>query len=61
MGPCQGRVCGPVVSAILGAENALAPEDVGQYRIRPPLKPIPLGALAALDRSPDLREPEETT
>jgi hypothetical protein len=54
-------VCGPVVAAILGAENALAPEDVGQYRIRPPLKPVPLSALAALDRAGDPREPEETT
>ncbi len=61
MGPCQGRVCGPVVAAILGAENALPPEEVGQYRIRPPLKPIPLGALAALDDSGDLKEPDEIT
>jgi NADPH-dependent 2,4-dienoyl-CoA reductase/sulfur reductase-like enzyme len=61
MGPCQGRVCGPVVGAILGTENSLAPEDVGQYRIRPPLKPVPLSALAALDRTADTREADETT
>jgi NADPH-dependent 2,4-dienoyl-CoA reductase/sulfur reductase-like enzyme len=61
MGPCQGRVCGPVVSAILGAANLLTPEEVGQYRIRPPLKPVPLSSLAALDHAADAREADETT
>ena len=48
MGPCQGRFCGPTVTAILAAEIGRAPQDIGSYRIRPPLKPILLGDLAGL-------------
>jgi len=48
MGPCQGRVCGGVVTQILAAELGKAPEEVGAYRIRAPLKPVPLSSLAAL-------------
>jgi NADPH-dependent 2,4-dienoyl-CoA reductase/sulfur reductase-like enzyme len=48
MGPCQGRVCGTVVSQILAAELGKPVAEVGAYRIRAPLKPVPLGALCAL-------------
>ena len=48
MGPCQGRVCGNVVTQVLADELGIPPAEVGAYRIRAPLKPIPLGALAAL-------------
>ena len=61
MGPCQGRMCGPTVAAILAAENGLAPEEVGQYRIRPPLKPVPIGAIATLAATTRTPEPSETT
>ncbi len=37
MGPCQGRVCGPASSFLCGF-----PRD----RVRPPLIPVPMGALA---------------
>jgi D-hydroxyproline dehydrogenase subunit alpha len=36
MGPCQGRVCGPALEFLFGW-----PAD----RVRPPLKPVPLGTL----------------
>jgi NADPH-dependent 2,4-dienoyl-CoA reductase/sulfur reductase-like enzyme len=49
MGPCQGRMCGPTVNALIAAEQAVEPEDVGYFRIRPPLKPLPLQALANSD------------
>jgi NADPH-dependent 2,4-dienoyl-CoA reductase/sulfur reductase-like enzyme len=49
MGPCQGRVCGGVVTQLLAAELGRSPQAVGAYRIRAPLKPVPLAALAALD------------
>lgn len=49
MGPCQGRQCGYTVMHLLGAAQQRAPETVGFYRIRPPLKPVTLGELAALD------------
>ena len=46
MGPCQGRFCGLSVSQIIAAERGASMDDVGYYRIRPPIKPIALGALA---------------
>ncbi|WP_300298021.1 NAD(P)/FAD-dependent oxidoreductase [Ferrovibrio sp.] len=49
MGPCQGRICGLPVTQILARELRRDPGEVGAYRIRPPLKPIPIGSLAALD------------
>ncbi len=44
MGRCQGRNCLHTAAALLGVES----EDIAaQPRTRPPLKPIPLGLLAA--------------
>ena len=51
MGPCQGRLCGLTVSEIIADERGVAVAEVGYYRIRPPLKPITLGELAAFDAS----------
>ena len=48
MGPCQGRMCGLAVTQILAAELKVSPTQVGAYRIRAPLKPIPLASLAAM-------------
>ncbi|MEO8806444.1 MAG: FAD-dependent oxidoreductase [Burkholderiaceae bacterium] len=48
MGPCQGRVCGGVVTQVLAQALGKPPGDVGAYRIRSPLKPVPMGALAAM-------------
>lgn len=47
MGPCQGRLCDPTVSAIIAAEIGERMDQTGRYRIRPPLKPVTLGELAA--------------
>ena len=49
MGPCQGRMCGPAVSELISAELDQPVADVGYYRIRPPLKPVTVGELAALE------------
>ncbi len=49
MGPCQGRYCGTTVTALLAAANNQTPDETGYYRIRPPLKPVTLGELAAMD------------
>jgi NADPH-dependent 2,4-dienoyl-CoA reductase/sulfur reductase-like enzyme len=38
MGPCQGRVCGPALTFLTGA---------ARDRVRPPLIPVPVSALAA--------------
>jgi NADPH-dependent 2,4-dienoyl-CoA reductase/sulfur reductase-like enzyme len=48
MGPCQGRMCGLTVSEIIARETGKPMADVGYYRIRPPIKPVTLGELAAL-------------
>jgi bacterioferritin-associated ferredoxin len=46
MGPCQGRVCGSLLRAALLARSGGA-GDPRPLRVRPPLRPVPLGALAA--------------
>jgi NADPH-dependent 2,4-dienoyl-CoA reductase/sulfur reductase-like enzyme len=48
MGPCQGRLCGLTVSELIAAERGEAVPSVGYYRIRPPVKPLTVGELAAL-------------
>ncbi|RVH62699.1 FAD-dependent oxidoreductase [Sinorhizobium meliloti] len=47
MGPCQGRYCGLAVTALLAQANSRSEEETGYYRIRPPIKPVTLDALAA--------------
>ncbi|WP_342363842.1 NAD(P)/FAD-dependent oxidoreductase [Terrarubrum flagellatum] len=49
MGPCQGRQCGYTVAHIIAAAQNRPVAEVGFQRIRPPLKPVTLGELAALD------------
>jgi len=52
MGACQGRVCGPLVSALMAQAHGTSAEKIGYYRVRPPLKPITIGELAAIPRRP---------
>ncbi|MET3792760.1 FAD/NAD(P)-binding oxidoreductase [Aquamicrobium terrae] len=47
MGPCQGRMCGPTVSAIIACETRQTLDATGYYRIRAPLKPVTVGELAS--------------
>lgn len=47
MGPCQGRLCGLTVTEVIADARNIAPEEVGYYRIRPPIKPITLAELSA--------------
>lgn len=49
MGPCQGRQCNYTIAHILAACEGRSVPEVGLYRVRPPLKPVTLGELAALD------------
>jgi NADPH-dependent 2,4-dienoyl-CoA reductase/sulfur reductase-like enzyme len=53
MGPCQGRQCGLAVSQILASELGKPVAEIGAYRIRSPLKPVPLASLASLCTEPD--------
>lgn len=63
MGPCQGRLCGLTVTQILSKTLGKSHECVGSYRIRAPLKPVPLASIAALDTMSnfDQTEHEQTT
>lgn len=45
-GPCQGRTCGPLLARMIAEETGGAPADAGTFRARPPVKPVPLAALA---------------
>jgi NADPH-dependent 2,4-dienoyl-CoA reductase/sulfur reductase-like enzyme len=48
MGACQGRICGPIVSAVIAAERGMPIAEIGAYRPRAPYKPITVGAIAGL-------------
>lgn len=45
MGPCQGRHCAVTLARMIAARTGTAPAP---FRARPPARPLPLGALAAL-------------
>ena len=59
MGPCQGRMCATAVSEIFAGRRGAGPDTgistgteagvVGHYSIRPPVKPLTVGELAALE------------
>jgi len=46
MGPCQGRFCGLTVTQIIAEARRVSPDEVGAYRVRPPIKPVLIGELA---------------
>jgi NADPH-dependent 2,4-dienoyl-CoA reductase/sulfur reductase-like enzyme len=49
MGPCQGRQCGlPLIQTVASLTNR-EPREVLPHRARPPLKPVTLGQMAALE------------
>lgn len=50
MGPCQGRLCGLTVTELIAKARGVPPEEVGYFRLRPPVKPITLAELAALPK-----------
>lgn len=47
MGRCQGRMCGPALYEILAGKTGEPMGKLRSFRPRPPLKPVPLGILAA--------------
>jgi hypothetical protein len=59
MGPCQGRICGPVVSAVMAETLGKSIADIGTYRPRAPYKPITVGALAGFAASAGGEAPPE--
>lgn len=53
MGPCQGRLCGLTVTELMADSRGVTPQEIGYYRLRPPVKPIALSALAAMPTGDD--------
>ena len=50
MGPCQGRMCGTTVAALIAAERGIPIEQAGALRPRAPFKPLTVGTLAELTK-----------
>jgi hypothetical protein len=46
MGRCQGRVCGIAGAEVLAAKLSVSVDSVGRLRAQPPVKPVPIDALA---------------
>ena len=53
MGPCQARMCGLTISEMIAERRGVSVAEVGALRLRPPVKPLMLGELAALTAVPD--------
>ncbi len=51
MGPCQGRLCGLTVTELMAQQRKVTPQEIGYYRLRPPVKPITVAELAALPKT----------
>jgi hypothetical protein len=56
MGPCQGRRCREQVAMLLAMAAGVAPESIPLAGYRAPVRPLPLGLLAAADEQAALRE-----
>lgn len=55
MGPCQGRNCSATLARLLTEAEPGRPMPSSPFRARPPLRPLPLGALAGMTGlDPDL-------
>ena len=52
MGPCQGRMCGRSTTEICGLATHRDLGAIGTSTVRPPIKPVPLGALAGPEFHP---------
>jgi NAD(P)H-nitrite reductase large subunit len=46
MGPCQGRLCAPAVAALIAQRRGVPIHSIAPSSTRPPVKPVPLAALA---------------
>ena len=53
MGPCQGRLCGPIVGAVIARSRGVPIAEIGNYRPRAPYKPITIGTLAGVEVGPN--------
>jgi NADPH-dependent 2,4-dienoyl-CoA reductase/sulfur reductase-like enzyme len=59
MGRCQGRMCGAAAARLLASAAQCELHEVGRLRAQPPIKPVPVSALAAAIDTPPPVPPEE--
>ena len=57
MGPCQGKVCNTIAARVCGRDTGLPLEQTRLTTSRPPVRSIPLGALAGRHYQPVRRTP----
>jgi bacterioferritin-associated ferredoxin len=48
MGPCQGRYCAPILTAMLARRTGEQPDELSGFAPAPPTKPVAIGDLLAL-------------
>jgi thioredoxin reductase/bacterioferritin-associated ferredoxin len=51
MGRCQGRYCAPALADLVAQRNGEAIDEFTYFAPRPPIKPVPLGAISARDET----------
>lgn len=51
MGACQGRYCGPILSALMAERLGRDPDDSLRFAPRMPVKPVPVADIAGRARS----------
>ena len=57
MGPCQGKMCHRALASLCASETGQPRDVVGATTQRPPIQPVPLGALAGAAHLPVKRTP----
>jgi NADPH-dependent 2,4-dienoyl-CoA reductase/sulfur reductase-like enzyme len=48
MGPCQGRMCGATAAEVIARALGQTADQPGQFRVRLPVRPVPVAELARL-------------
>ena len=49
MGPCQARMCGPTIARMIAAREGREWREGDYFRLRPPVTPLTVGELAAME------------
>jgi hypothetical protein len=49
-------MCGPAIAEVIAAQLNISPHQVGRLNIRPPLKPVPLSEVAAMELDTGIKE-----
>jgi NADPH-dependent 2,4-dienoyl-CoA reductase/sulfur reductase-like enzyme len=61
MGRCQGRLCAAAAAEVMAAELGVSVDSVGRLRGQPPVKPVPVAALAAMSTGANAIAESSTT